>query len=89
LKVKPFGENSVMACDRISGACLVLSSLDLHQPAKLEAQFTSPHYGSKLESLSACWTTRTTVPCKFRWAIIPGCDGDDWNERLSVLQRRE
>jgi hypothetical protein len=87
LEVNPFDNNSVVACDQVTGACLIVRSLDLDQAAELEEQFTSRHYGSKLESLSGSWTTRTSVPCKLRWAIIPVCAGEDQNERLSVLQR--
>jgi hypothetical protein len=86
LDVKPFDNDSVIACDMISGARLLVRPLDLDQHAKLETQFTSRHYGSKLESSSACWTTRSSAPCKLRWAIIPVCAGDDQNERINVVQ---
>ena len=86
LDLELFDNNSVMARDPMSGACLIVRSLDLDQAATLEAQFTSRHYGSKLDSLSACWTTRTSAPCKFRWAIIPVCAGEDGDERMRVLQ---
>ncbi|MEP6818552.1 MAG: alginate lyase family protein [bacterium] len=79
--------NSVIACDEPSGACLIIRPLDLDQPAELEAQFTSRHYGSKTPSLSACWTITTEVPCKFRWAIVPVGAGEDRNERLRVLEK--
>ena len=86
LEVRLFDNQSVIACDVSSGAHLLVRPLDLDQHAELEARFTSRHYGSKLESLSACWTTKTSVPCKLRWAIIPVCAGDDQNERLSLLK---
>ncbi len=88
LDVKPFDNNSVMVRDEISGVGLIIRSLDLDQAAELEAQFTSRHYGSKLESLSACWTTRGSVPCRFRWAIIPVCGAEDLNERLGLVKSR-
>jgi hypothetical protein len=69
LDVKLADSNSVIAGDATSGARLVVRSLDLDQPAELEAQFTSRHYGSKVESVAACWTTNTSVPCKLRWSI--------------------
>lgn len=87
LEVELFDDNSVVARDTLSGACLIVRSLDLDQPAQLEAQFTSRHYGSKEESISACWTTKVSVPFKLRWAIIPVCVGEDHNECLSVLKR--
>lgn len=86
LEVKLFDNNGVKARDEITGGCLIVRSLDLDQSAELEVLFTSRHYGSRAESLSACWTTKTRVPCKLRWAIIPVCAGDDQNERLRVLQ---
>ena len=86
LEISLFDSRSVMAYNKISGARLLVCSLDLDQPAELEAQFTSRHYGSKLESFSAGWTTRSSMPCKLRWAMIPVCAGDDQNARLSVVQ---
>ena len=77
LKVKHSDNNSVIAGGQISGAHLLVRSLDLDQPAELEAQFTSRHYGSKVESVAACWTTNTSVPCKLRWSIVPLGAGED------------
>jgi hypothetical protein len=71
LDVKHFDNNAVIAEDESGGARLLVRSLDLDQPAELEAQFTSRHYGAKRESTSACWTITTSMPCKFRWALIP------------------
>ena len=79
-------QNSVIACDQPKGACLVIRPLDLDQPAELEAQFTSRHYGSKSPSVSACWTITTKVPCKFRWAIVPVCAGEDLEERMTFVK---
>jgi len=70
LDVKLSDDNSVIAGDEVSGVRLVVHSLDLDQLAELEAQFTSRHYGSKVESVAACWTTNTSVPCKLRWSIV-------------------
>lgn len=89
LDVELFDNNSVMARDTLSGACLIVRSLDLERPAELEQQFTSRHYGSKAESLSACWTTKTSVPCKLRWALVPVRAGEDSGERLKLFQARE
>jgi hypothetical protein len=86
LEVKTGDNNSVVARDQESGACLIVRSLDLDQPATLELQFTSRHYGSKLQSLSACWTTETAVPCTLRWAIVPVGAGENLEERISVVQ---
>ncbi|HZE64419.1 MAG TPA: alginate lyase family protein [Pyrinomonadaceae bacterium] len=86
LDVGLFDNNSVIARDGLSGAGLIVRSLDFDQAAELESQFTSRHYGSKLESFSACWTIRSSVPCKLRWAIVPVCAGEDPQERLSLVQ---
>lgn len=86
LEVNLCDNNSVMACDKMSSACLIVSSLDLGRPPELEPQFTSRHYGSKAPSLSACWITETTMPCKLRWVIIPVGIGEDQNARMNVVQ---
>lgn len=88
LEINHFENNSVMAGDTMSGARLLVCSLDLDQPAALEAQFTSKHYGAKAASVSACWKTKTKLPVKLRWAIVAVGADDDPNERLSLLQRR-
>ena len=75
LEISLFDSKSVMACDKMSGACLLVCSLDLDQPAELEAQFTSRHYGSKVQSLTACWTAKISAPCKLRWEIRAGMRG--------------
>jgi len=84
LKVKLSDNNSVIAGDEISGVHLLVRSLDLDQPAELEAQFTSRHYGSKVESIAASWTTNTSVPCKLRWSIGLIRKGEDPSERCVV-----
>jgi hypothetical protein len=86
LEINHFDSNSVIAGDATTGARLLVCSLDLDQPAALEAQFTSKHYGAKAASVSACWTARTKLPVKLRWAIVAVSVGDDPNERLSLLQ---
>jgi uncharacterized heparinase superfamily protein len=89
LKVKLFDNNSVIARDPISGACLIVRSLDLDQAAELEVQFTSWHYGSKAESISACWTTKTNIPYKLCWKIVPVCASENPEERLKFAQTGE
>ncbi len=86
LEVKPFDGNAVIAGDPNSGARLLVCPLDLDRRAELEAQFTSRQYGSRLASLSACWITKASLPCKLRWAIIPVGAGQDAHERLGVVQ---
>lgn len=86
LEINHFDNKSVMASDRTSGASLLVCPLDLNQPAALTDQFTSKHYGAKAASVSVCWTTRTKLSCKLRWAIIPVRAGDDPNELMNVVQ---
>ena len=87
LNVKLADNNSVIAGDEISGVRLLVRSLDLDQLAELEDQFTSRHYGSKVESIAASWTTNTSVPCKLRWSIVLICKGEDPSERCVVSAR--
>ncbi|HUS12044.1 MAG TPA: alginate lyase family protein [Pyrinomonadaceae bacterium] len=86
LDVRPLDSNNVIAFDIKSGARLLVLLLDLDQPVELEAQFTSRQYGSKTESLTACWTVKTAMPRKLRWAIIPVRAGDDHQERMKIVQ---
>jgi len=80
-------ESLAAAWDKMSGARLFVCALDVAQQPQLESRFTSKHYGSKLPSVSACWSVRATLPCKLRWAIVPVCAGEDVQERLTVGQR--
>ncbi|HEY6230638.1 MAG TPA: alginate lyase family protein [Pyrinomonadaceae bacterium] len=84
LEVKELDRNSVIAFDSVSGARLVIRAVDLDEPVELQPQFTSRQYGCKRESVSACWISEMTVPCKLRWAIIPVCPGDDLDARIKV-----
>jgi uncharacterized heparinase superfamily protein len=86
LSVEPKEQNSVIVFDKTSGARLLVRSLNLNSNAELEAQFTSRHYGSRTESLTACWRTTTRFPYKLRWAIIPVCAGDDYNARINIVE---
>jgi hypothetical protein len=81
LAVKLSDNNSVTAGDAIIGTRLLVRSLDVDQPAELQTQFISRHYGSKVESVAACWTIRAGLPCKLRWAIVPLRAGEDPGER--------
>jgi uncharacterized heparinase superfamily protein len=85
LEVSLCDNNSVMACEKMTGACLIVSSLDLDRPPELEPQFTSQHYGSKAPSVAACWITEATVPRKLRWVIVPVCAGEDMSYRHLTL----
>jgi hypothetical protein len=85
LYVTVLDANSVVARDKMSGACLIVRSLDLVKATEREAQFTSSHYGFKSPSFSGCWTTKVSAPTKLRWAIVPVRPDEDKNERLRVI----
>lgn len=85
LEVEAHGANRVVARDKISGARLFVCAIDLPQQPQFEPQFSSKNYGSKVSSVSACWTIKTRVPCFLRWAIVPICAGEDELERLNIL----
>ena len=87
LEVELLGEHGVMARDIASGIGLFVCAItpgDVDRPT-LESQFVSRHYGSKLPSITACWSIQMSVPCKLRWAIVPVCAGEDQNERLGLV----
>jgi len=86
LEVELLGEHGVMARDIASGIGLFVCAItpgEVDRPT-LESQFVSRHYGSKLPSITACWSIQMSVPCKLRWAIVPVCAGEDQNERLGL-----
>ena len=87
LEVKLHDHNSVIAGDEVSGTRLMVRSLDLNEPAELEAQFTSSDYGAKVESVAASWTTDISMPCKLRWLIVPVRAGENLEEGISIVQR--
>ncbi|MBC8030879.1 MAG: alginate lyase family protein [Pyrinomonadaceae bacterium] len=86
------GQSMVVACDKMAdemsenAARLFVCALDSQQQPQLEQQFTSKHYGSKLPSVSACWSVTASLPCKFRWAIVAVGVGESVEERLKVVQ---
>jgi Heparinase II/III-like protein/Heparinase II/III N-terminus len=88
LDVKQSDGGRLVARDESNGVQLLVVSLDLNQPAKLTAQFTSRHYGMKLPSVSASWTAQLTLPAKFGWAIVPVGNAEEPERRLNQLQIR-
>ncbi len=76
----------VAACDKISGAQLFIVPLGEMDAPELEARWTSRDYGSKLPSVSACWTFKAQAPFNVRWALIPVCAGEDEGERLKLIE---
>jgi len=84
LEIRLFENNCVVARDPITDARLLVRSLDLDQDAALEEQFTSRNYGSKDKSITACWTTRSSLPCKLGWLIVPICSGENPKELMTL-----
>jgi hypothetical protein len=80
-------QSTVRACDKMTGARLLVAALDLADEPSLEPRFVSRDYGAKSASVSACWTVRAAAPCSFRWAIVPACAGEDEAERRSLIAR--
>ncbi|HYY58801.1 MAG TPA: heparinase II/III-family protein, partial [Pyrinomonadaceae bacterium] len=77
----------VCACDRISGARLLICALDRFGQPSLEPRFTSRDYGARSASLSACWSVRSGAPLVARWAIVPVCRDEDETARLELISR--
>jgi hypothetical protein len=86
LDVKLLDSTQALACDKLMAACLLVCALDPQAAVEIEAQQTSRHYGSKAESFSVCWTTNTKLPVKFRWALVPVNSGENFEQRISVVQ---
>ena len=66
----------VQACDKMSDARLMVFSIDADENPSFEPNFVSRNYGSRKDSISACWTVTTVVPCKFLWLIMPTSPAD-------------
>ena len=79
-------ESIVSACDKMTGARLLVCSKDLRLKPEFEPQFTSRHYGAKTPSISVCWLMRTSMPRKLSWVLLPVCAGEDEEERLKLVQ---
>lgn len=77
-------EGGVRASDPVTGHSLFLRSLDPEEAAELESNFTSRDYGEKLDSVSACWTIKRSMPATLRWIIVPVCAAEDAGARLRV-----
>lgn len=75
----------VSAFDRNSGVRLLVRPLDQNLKLELLDQFTSVQYGAKSPSITACWKTTEQVPVRLRWAIAPVLPGEDFAERLSLV----
>ena len=86
LEVSPHGAGVLLARDRKNGARLFIFALDLNQLPQFEQQFTSRDYGAKETSQTACWSIRSGLPCKLRWALMPVRSGEADSERLNMIE---
>src|SRR6266851_3679330 len=86
LEVSPHGADGVLARDRKNGARLFIFSLDLNQLPQFEQQFTSRDYGAKEPSQTACWSIKSSLPCKVRWALMPVRLDEADSERLNLIE---
>ncbi len=77
----------VEVCDKMTGARLLVSPLDVKEAATIEARWSSRDYGSKIQSQAACWTVRAHAPLVARWALVPVCAGEDAEARLEQIRR--
>ncbi len=76
----------IRACDKIGDVCLLIAALGPCARPVLEPRFASRDYGAKSESVSACWTLRSSLPLSMRWAIVPVCAGEDESTRLEAIR---
>ncbi|MBA3765893.1 MAG: alginate lyase family protein [Acidobacteria bacterium] len=81
-------DRNVRACDKMTGARLVIVALDGSQSPALEERYASRDYGEKHKTVSACWTLRARAPFTCRWLIVPICAGEDENARLELTVAR-
>lgn len=85
ITVRP--DEVVQACAKISGARLLIVSLDLSEAPQLEPRFSSREYGQKEPSVSICWHVRAVAPFVARFALIPVCAGEDEGQRTRLIER--
>jgi hypothetical protein len=86
LEVSPHGAGAVLARDPKNGTRLLIFALDLNQLPQFEQQFTSRDYGAKEPSQTACWSIKSNLPRKLRWALMPVRSGEADRERLKLIE---
>ena len=73
--------------DAATGARLFIVSLDSLAGVALEPRWSSREYGSKVETVAACWTLRARAPLNVRWLLVPVGTGEDVAARLELSAR--
>ncbi|HVF86943.1 MAG TPA: heparinase II/III-family protein, partial [Pyrinomonadaceae bacterium] len=71
--------------DKMTGARLFISPVDLNEPPAIEPRSTSRDYGAKVASSSLCWTVRAHAPLVTAWILLPVCGHEDEAARLQLL----
>jgi hypothetical protein len=80
-------DHTVEACDK-SGVSLVIRPITTKHRPELENQFVSRNYGAKSSSITARWAMRSSMPCKFMWALVPvhpGGNKEDLLDRIDSM----
>ncbi len=80
---------SIEIRDLTSGALLLLASLDSLREPVLQSRWSSRNYGSRVETVAACWTLHGEAPFTARWLLLPARAGEDTRERLELIARAE
>jgi uncharacterized heparinase superfamily protein len=88
LEITIHDESGVRALSPVTGARLFILALDFREAPALEPRFVSHDYGAKSPSIAACWTRRSTVPLRARWAVVPLCADEEDDEALSRIVER-
>ena len=88
LDVTVGADGNVRACDKMTGARLLVVALDGSESPALEECYASRDYGEKHVTVSACWTLqRARAPLVRRWLIVPVCMDEDERARLDFVER--
>ncbi|HEV7893697.1 MAG TPA: alginate lyase family protein [Pyrinomonadaceae bacterium] len=95
LEVRPHARDSltmdesaaVEIRDELTGARLLIVSLDGLEGVAVEPRWSSRGYGSKRESAAAVWTLRAGATLRARWLLVPLCAGEDERARLELACR--
>ncbi|HEX8142174.1 MAG TPA: alginate lyase family protein [Pyrinomonadaceae bacterium] len=87
LEVSVGADAIVRACDKMTGASLLVIFDDGFEPPALEPRYASRDYGAKHPTVAACWTRRTHSPLLTRWLIVPVCAGEDEGARLELTRK--
>ncbi|HEX8775843.1 MAG TPA: alginate lyase family protein [Pyrinomonadaceae bacterium] len=88
LEVSVGADRIVRACDKITGARLLVVAPDDAEAASLEPRYASRDYGAKHPTVAVCWTRRAHVPLITRWLIVPVCVGEDEGARLELVRKK-